>query len=351
MDFLKTLMLYMSLTFAASVQNTTAPQETLVPTATPAVTVTEPAADAQATSPAADPTVTITVPEAADTIAPSPTITPNKSYKTLQMNNRSDNVKKMQQRLIELGYLDEGDADGAFGRQTYHAVRAFQKANGLSVDGIAGAATLTHLYEDPNVIANPDKTQEPAVTDAPVPAVTAEPQSGNTDGTIELPAVSAEPTAEPTASPTPDPNALTEMSGASIVLGNSGEKLTCLRQQDGVTIRVNPRLWQTADGRIYMDMTDLAAGAEGWSFTLSMDGTYQLTAEGYEVTIPADGLSCTVNGESIMLAEGDFRLEGTSPLCTAAFLEKTLNAQTQWDVDEQTMMIQIVPFALSEVTD
>lgn len=347
MDFLKTLMLYMSLTFAASVQNTTAPQETPVPTVAPTVAVTEPAPDVQTTSPVADPTVTITVPEAADTVAPSPTITPNKSYKTLQMNNRSDNVKKMQQRLIELGYLDDGDADGAFGRQTYHAVRAFQKANGLTVDGIAGATTLTHLYENPNVIANPDQTQEPTSTDTPVPAATAEPESANTNSTIELPAVSV----EPTASPTPDPNALTEMSDASIVLGNSGEKLTCLRQQDGVTIRVNPRLWQTADGMIYVDMTDLAAGAEGWAFTLSMDGSYHLTAEGYEVIIAADGLSCTVNGESIALSEGDFRLEGTSPLCTAAFLEKVLNAQTNWDIDEQTLMIQIVPFALSEVTD
>lgn len=347
MDFLKTLMLYMSLTFAASVQNTVAPQETPMPTVTPTVAVTEPAGDAQTSAPLSDPAVTITIPDATATVDLSPTITPNKSYKTLQMNNRSDNVKKMQQRLIELGYLDDGDADGAFGRQTYNAVRAFQKANGLNVDGIAGATTLTHLYEDPNVIANPNKTPEPAATDTPVPAAATEPQFADTDSTIEPPVS----TAEPTASPTPDPNALTEMSSASIVLGDSGEKLTCLRQQDGVTIRVNPRLWRTNNGLIYMDMTDLAAGAEGWAFTLSMDGSYHLTAEGYEVIFSADGLSCTVNGESIALAEGDFRLEGTSPMCTATFLEKALNAQTHWDDDEQTMMIQVVPFELSEVTD
>lgn len=339
MDFLKTLMLYMSLTFATSVQATTPPQETAVPTETPAPAIVETASPAQETSAiTADPSVTIALPQATDTPVPQPTITPNKSYKTLQLNDRNANVKKMQQRLIELNYLPEGAADGAYGRQTYHAVRAFQKANGLTVDGIAGAATLTHLYEDPDVIVNPEATAEPTA-------------AAQDDATIAPPADTAEPTTEPTASPTPDPNALTEMTGASIVLGNSGEKLTCLRQEDGVTIRVNPRLWRTQQGDVYLDLTDLASGAEGWALTLSMDGAYHLTADGYDVVIVGDGLSCTVNGAAITLDAGDFRLENGSPLCTAAFLEKALNAQTRWDDDEQTMMIQILPFELTEVTD
>lgn len=343
MDFLKTLMLYMSLTFATSVQATTPPEETPVPTITPTAVV-ESAAPAQETSAiTADPSVTIALPQATDTPVPQPTITPNKSYKTLQLNDRNANVKKMQQRLIELNYLPEGAADGAYGRQTYHAVRAFQKANGLSVDGVAGATTLTHLYEDPDVIANPEATAEPTATDTPAAA--------QDDATIVPPAGTTEPTAEPTVSPTPDPNALTEMTGASIVLGDSGEKLTCLRQEDGVTIRVNPRLWQTQQGDVYLDLTDLASGAEGWALTLSMDGAYHLTAGGYDVVIAADGLSCMVNGAAIALDAGDFRLENGSPLCTAAFLEKALNAQTRWDDDEQTMMIQILPFELTEVTD
>lgn len=341
MDFLKTLMLYMSLTFASSVQATTPPEETPVPTATPTPAIVETDAPAQETAAiTADPSVTIDLPEVTATPEVSPTITPNKSYKTLQLNSRGDNVKKMQQRLIELGYLSEGSADGAYGRQTYHAVRAFQKANGLTVDGIAGATTLTHLYEDPNAVANPDQTAAPAATDTPA--------ANTTDATIAPPATDA-PTAEPTA--TPDPNALTALSGASIVLGDSGEKLTCLRQEDGVTVRMNPRLWITTDGRIYMDLTDLAAGGEGWVLTLSMDGAYHLTAEGYDVVIAADGLSCTVDGETISLEDGDFRMEDCSPLCSAALLENALHASTLWDADEQTMMIQILPRDVAEATD
>lgn len=345
MDFLKTLMLYMSLTFATSVQATTPPQETPVPSDTPAPAIVETVSPAQETSAiTADPSVTIALPPSTATPVPQPTITPNKSYKTLRLDDRNANVTKMQQRLIELNYLPEGAADGAYGRQTYHAVRAFQKANGLTVDGIAGATTLTHLYEDPNVVANPEATAEPAATDAPAAPAT-------DDTTIAPPADTAEPTAEPTASPTPDPNALTALTDASIALGDSGEKLTCLRQEDGVTIRVNPRLWQTLKGDVYLDLTDLASGAEGWALTLSMDGAYHLSAEGYEVVIAADGLSCTVNGEAVPLDAGDFRIENGSPLCTATFLEKALGAETHWDADEQTMMIQIVPFELSEVTD
>ena len=63
---------------------------------------------------------------------------------TLQSGDASEAVKLMQQRLISLGYLS-GEADGKFGLQTYKAIKAFQKANGLYVDGIAGSKTLTAL--------------------------------------------------------------------------------------------------------------------------------------------------------------------------------------------------------------
>ena len=39
-----------------------------------------------------------------------------------------DDVRLMQQRLYDLGYLD-GDVDGKFGLQTQKAVRAFQRAH------------------------------------------------------------------------------------------------------------------------------------------------------------------------------------------------------------------------------
>lgn len=63
---------------------------------------------------------------------------------TLRKGDSSDAVKLMQQRLISLGYLS-GTADGKFGVQTLKAIQAFQKANGLTADGIAGSKTLTAL--------------------------------------------------------------------------------------------------------------------------------------------------------------------------------------------------------------
>ncbi len=61
---------------------------------------------------------------------------------------RSDEVRSMQERLITLGYLAQGQADGIFGRGTEKAVEAFQKNNGLKSDGIAGEKTLTLLYSE-----------------------------------------------------------------------------------------------------------------------------------------------------------------------------------------------------------
>lgn len=53
-------------------------------------------------------------------------------------------VKDIQAKLNELGY-NCGIADGAFGNNTYNAVLSFQKAKGLTADGIVGNATLTAL--------------------------------------------------------------------------------------------------------------------------------------------------------------------------------------------------------------
>lgn len=52
--------------------------------------------------------------------------------------------KAIQQRLKELGYY-KGSVDGVYGQGTRSAVIAFQKANGLSADGIVGAKTAKAL--------------------------------------------------------------------------------------------------------------------------------------------------------------------------------------------------------------
>ena len=74
-------------------------------------------------------------------------------------------VRKLQGRLAELGYY-AGGVDGIYGSTTTSAVKAFQRANGLSGDGQAGTQTQTKLYSasakyaaSPVTTANPDQTR------------------------------------------------------------------------------------------------------------------------------------------------------------------------------------------------
>lgn len=53
-------------------------------------------------------------------------------------------VSQIQTKLKNWGYYD-GDVDGVYGSATERAVRAFQRKNGLTADGKAGAQTLEAL--------------------------------------------------------------------------------------------------------------------------------------------------------------------------------------------------------------
>ena len=59
---------------------------------------------------------------------------------TLCHGMQGEEVRELQQALIDLGYL-KGTADGIFGNKTEIAVRKFQKKNKLSADGLAGTKT------------------------------------------------------------------------------------------------------------------------------------------------------------------------------------------------------------------
>ncbi len=82
---------------------------------------------------------------ATPTLVPAATATP---VTVLGRGMSSDEVKTLQERLIDLGYLKEGQADGVFGRGTEKAVEAFQEKNSLKADGVAGEKTLTLLYSE-----------------------------------------------------------------------------------------------------------------------------------------------------------------------------------------------------------
>mgnify|MGYP004576398027 CR=1 FL=1 len=69
-----------------------------------------------------------------------------------------DVVKTLQEKLNAKGF-DSGNVDGIFGAKTYAAVTAFQKANGLGVDGIVGKLTWAKLYDATPVNVTPVTTQ------------------------------------------------------------------------------------------------------------------------------------------------------------------------------------------------
>ena len=69
---------------------------------------------------------------------------PARAAVVLEVGSSGSNVVKVQQKLIQFGYLD-GTADGKYGEDTRDAVKWFQRRNGLTVDGKVGAATAAAL--------------------------------------------------------------------------------------------------------------------------------------------------------------------------------------------------------------
>ena len=65
-------------------------------------------------------------------------------YALSKYGSRGNEVKQIQTKLKNWGYY-KGNVDGIYGSQTLEAVKYFQRKNGLTVDGIAGSATLKAL--------------------------------------------------------------------------------------------------------------------------------------------------------------------------------------------------------------
>ena len=81
---------------------------------------------------------------------------PETKHKTVKKGSTGADVMELQQDLMQLGYdIGRTGADGIFGAKTEEAVRAFQKAAGLTADGICGKNTWAAI------IAAIDKQPEP----------------------------------------------------------------------------------------------------------------------------------------------------------------------------------------------
>ena len=63
----------------------------------------------------------------------------------MRLGEQSSDVQNMQKLLVKYGYLSSDKASGYFGELTKDAVLAFQRTNGLTADGTAGAKTLQVL--------------------------------------------------------------------------------------------------------------------------------------------------------------------------------------------------------------
>ena len=398
MDLMKTLLIYMSATMALAVNSTAAPKETPVPT--PAATAIVETVDTQAENPEKVPAVAVTnaaKPTAQITPAPVPTITPNvKAYHNLTMGTKGKEVKKLQEKLIEKGYLPEGSVDGAYGRQTYNAVKKFQYYNGLKADGIAGRATQTNLFENPEMVDNPEKTEEtetpapeansvvmlatpapaetaaPEATDAPEPEATADEVPATdvpaTDAPVtETPAAEAEATAEPepTAEPekTEEPKEETkqtaedvpediedidldaeeyEIINALVALNEADGPLEFIATEDGVPVTAKPRVSQCKD-KIRISLDDLCKCVEGWKLTDDGVGTVVLEAAGYTLALYDENQGCTatVNGTQITIAEDDYDFVSEGHFINAQFLATALKGEAAWDKEENTLMLRI----------
>ncbi|GAB4201972.1 MAG: hypothetical protein Fur006_54980 [Coleofasciculaceae cyanobacterium] len=80
-----------------------------------------------------------------------------------QIGDRDTKVGGIQQQLAAAGF--PGGANGVFDIQTEKAVRQFQQAKGLKVDGIVGEETLAALSETPKASSQPNSsTPEPKPT-------------------------------------------------------------------------------------------------------------------------------------------------------------------------------------------
>lgn len=345
MDLLKTILVYMSMVVVASVQNAPDPGSVPAydePTPTPYVQA--------APTPTSTPTAT-----PKPTPVPTIDITPNPEYGTLQVGDKGDAVRRLQEELARYGYY-EGDIDGVYGNQTRRAVEEFQYQHGLSADGMAGRITLTVLYESGQVRLSPSAaTPAPSATSSLSVALTEAPA---TPAAAETPApapteppaatVSATPAATPTATPTattatPAP-AFEAMEGYGIRLDGSQEALT-IAQEDEEAALLPYRMGE----EVYLPLIEILHAAQ-----VNVISSQSVEADEYAFAVNNDifriafthdqsgapvSLEVYRNNEPQIVPVRDIRGVGDMIYLPASTIESLTGIAVQVDEEAQTVTV------------
>ena len=388
MDLMKTMLLYMAMALTSAVGD--APMPTPTPTPVPIVTP----APTQEKDPVEEVIAKATkAPAAQKELDEAPAMTPNPKYKLLKKGTRGEAVRKLQQRLKELGYL-QAEADGIYGDRTKGAVMRFQKAHGLSRDGIAGKQTQTVLYEYAGVIADPSvATASPVPTEVPTPTLeptpTPEPVAEPTAEPTQIPVLKADELPLPTGTPIPavtqilpeeteEPEAEPAEAPVREVVEEPAEEsaeapveepaeenveepeadmgsgvttpgLTALAEGivtvDGMALEAEGLLALSAEMDVLVDVEGLAEALEwdpdplmeglGWEIELG-ENTLVITYSLYEEAL--DLVSVICNGEDVELTEAMTGLVNGRLFLAPVWLE-TVGAGAAWDAQNQTLAI------------
>ena len=360
MDLLKTILVYMSMVVAASVQN--APD----PGAMPAYDEPTPTPYVQA-APTATPTATATP---RPTPVPTIDITPNPEYGTLQVGDRGDEVRRLQEELARYGYY-EGDIDGVYGNQTRRAVEQFQYQHGLSADGMAGRITLTVLYESNQVRMSPTAvTPAPSATSGLSVALTETPASAAPAAATDTPQPPAAPSATPgepastpapsttpaTSTATPTPTAMPSatpapsfeaMTGYGIRLDGAAEALAIAAEDETEA----PLLPYRMGEEVYLPLLEIlhAAGinviasesVEADEYAFAMNDDIIRIAFTHDQSGAPVGLEVYKNNEAQIVPVRDIRSVGDVLYLPAATIESLTGIAAQVDEAAQTVTVTL----------
>lgn len=92
--------------------------------------------------------ITTTPGDATTASTPNETTGGEPTDNTLRQGVENERVTQVQERLMELGYMDNDEPTQLFGPATKNAVQLFQRKNSLDIDGCVGDETWNLLFSD-----------------------------------------------------------------------------------------------------------------------------------------------------------------------------------------------------------